>query len=89
MKIKQTKMYIVIRNKYHKNIPINLMGHFKVFIKKYIDNDIYFIMKPENMYVIYSSYIINENQNEYNILICDFERKYNDYIIYLSDKLIV
>lgn len=88
--------YLIIKSKYNSNISVNMLGHFVLFIKKYIKDYICFAMKPNELSTIYSScYVcdifntINNNggiNDEKLNFILDFERKYKEYTIIIVEK---
>jgi hypothetical protein len=74
-------MYLTIKNKNNKHINTNLMGHFKLFINKYIDNVItHFTIYINKMDSIHSNFVYI-NSEQFKILINDFENKYNNLTI--------
>lgn len=80
--------YIIIKNRHNKLISINLMGHFKIFIQKYTnDVNLYFTMLYDKYDTCYSNYvkIINLASHEDENIINNFEKKYKDFTMELSD----
>jgi len=62
------------------------MGHFKIFIKKYTKNHLYFSIFTDSLNMVYSNcinfYKDDEDEKEIkNILLNEFNQKYKNFYI--------
>jgi hypothetical protein len=81
-------MYLIIKNKNNKHINTNLMGYFKLFINKYIDNEItHFTIYINKMNIVYSNFVIINEENKCEKLINEFENKYNNFTIEVVETI--
>lgn len=81
-------MYVIIKNKNNKHINTNLMGYFKLFINKYIDNEItHFTIYTNKMNIVYSNYLYINSEKQCEILINEFENKYNNFTIEIVETI--
>ena len=76
--------YIIITHKNQKSMSLNLMGHIKCFIKKFINNDIYLTMISNKNYMAFTNDLfiddtLDETKEEIlNNLYNEFNEKYKD-----------
>lgn len=81
--------YIIIKNLRNKTISVNLMGYFRLFIQKYTDNAYFHFTVLHGKYdTIYSSSVKIIQSLENKNIIDEFNNKYKDFTIELSDTFV-